>query len=638
MSYEFKIEDAFNFFSSIGIESRRKGDELEAVFCPYCHGGGNDKYTFSVNLEKGVYKCLRASCGAEGHFVELCRDFNYQLEYEHPKIYRMLPQPKTPYIPKEPALEYLESRGIGESVAKKYQITTLISNPSILVFPFFDENKVMQFIKYRNTKFKKGDKGNKEWCEKDTMPILFGMQQCKNFDRLIITEGQLDSLSVAQAGFDNAVSVPTGCNGWTWLAPCMNWVNQFEEVVVFGDYEKGKMTLLDKIKSIAKPTVKAVRPIDYLGEKDANDILTKYGIRAIQNCINNACVPDTGRIKQLSDVESVDLNNLDCIKTQITELDRVIGGMIMGQVILLTGKRGQGKSTFMSQLIAAALDQNERVFAYSGELADFHFKRWLDYQLVGESRLTKVEKDYEDGYSYSISNQTVDLLNEWYRGRAYIYDNDYLTDDKSEYESLTETILKAIKAFHVRLICIDNLMTAMDTVSHQNDLYLAQSNFVGELKKIAMQYQVCIILVAHPRKSSQYQSGFDNDDVSGSSDITNKVDIVLNYARATDRDKENVPNGVQEPNSVLQVTKNRLPGIEKRGDDSLKLFYNSADKRIRSVYECKDKKYGWETMTDEVVDLAEFEQADESEMAKVISQIDIPVDSSEEDPYDLPFL
>lgn len=43
------------------------------------------------------------------------------------------------------------------------------------------------------------------------------MKQCVGFDRLIITEGQIDSLTVAECGLDNAVSVPTG-GQWFYLA------------------------------------------------------------------------------------------------------------------------------------------------------------------------------------------------------------------------------------------------------------------------------------------------------------------------------------------------------------------------------------------------------------------------------------
>ena len=50
---------------------------------------------------------------------------------------------------------------------------------------------------------------------------------------------------------------------------------------------------------------------------------------------------------------------------------------------------------------------------------------------------------------------------------------------------------------------------------------------MGKLKKIAVKYNVVVLLVAHPRKSN---NDFTNDDVSGSADITNKVDVVMHMA------------------------------------------------------------------------------------------------------------
>ena len=99
----------------------------------------------------------------------------------------------------------------------------------------------MQFIKYRKTDFDKNKDNAKEWCERDCKPILFGMKQCVDFKRLVITEGQLDSLSVATAGIENAVSVPTGAKGFTWLPYCWNWVNKFDELVIFGDFQRGRL-------------------------------------------------------------------------------------------------------------------------------------------------------------------------------------------------------------------------------------------------------------------------------------------------------------------------------------------------------------------------------------------------------------
>lgn len=57
----------------------------------------------------------------------------------------------------------------------------------------------------RKTDFDKTKDKNKEWCEADCKPILFGMKQCKDFTTLVITEGQIDTLSVAMADIYNVV-------------------------------------------------------------------------------------------------------------------------------------------------------------------------------------------------------------------------------------------------------------------------------------------------------------------------------------------------------------------------------------------------------------------------------------------------
>lgn len=112
--------------------------------------------------------------------------------YRPKKRFRSFKKKDAPIVPKEPAVAYLESRKIPGDIARKYEITTQTAHDNILVFPFYDEKGVLQFIKYRKTDFDKSKDRNKEWCERDCKPILFGMKQCNDrFDRLIITEQQL---------------------------------------------------------------------------------------------------------------------------------------------------------------------------------------------------------------------------------------------------------------------------------------------------------------------------------------------------------------------------------------------------------------------------------------------------------------
>ncbi len=572
--YEFNSEDVFRFTNYINASVKQKGNELFFQYCPYCNGGNHDKETMSVNIDNGTFKCFRASCGKQGHFVELARDFNFKLENIEVTEYKKLPQKKIEVL--APAVEYLKSRGISEAITRQYNVTSALKNDNILVFPFYDEQNTLQFLKYRNTKY--NGQGNKEWCEKATKPILFGMNKCNGFERLVITEGQIDSLSLAECGIENAVSVPTGAMGFTWLANVWDWITKFKEIIVFGDCEKGKITLIDTlIKRLPKEQIiKCVQQIDYLCEKDANAILQRYGKDAIIKAIENAKVPEVKYVKQLADVKAVDMTKLPKIKTNIRSLDRVIGGLYMGQVVLVSGKRGEGKSTFASQLMAEAIDQGYNAFAYSGELPDFHFKNWLDLQIAGGNNIESAFNEYND-MEYYLLPQTIERINEWYRNKAYIFDNSAIQDD--EYEGLLKIVEDAVCRYNIKFVLLDNLMTALDD-DVQSDLYRQQSRFVKALVKMAKTLDITIVLIAHPKKNN---GEFTNDTVSGASEITNLVDVVLNYERCTDS---------EEGDSKITVTKNRLTGRLIRNKNAIRLVYSGASKRIAELgEEGKQKEY-----------------------------------------------
>lgn len=590
MRYEFKSEDAYALSYKLGAETHLNGNELFFKKCPYCNGGEHDKNTFSINLESGMFKCFRATCGKQGHFVEMARDFNFQLDYGKQNNYRTLVQKEITV--RDNAIEYLKSRGISEKITKQYKITTCTDNSNTLVFPFFDENGIMVFVKYRNIKFDKSKNRSKEWTESNTKPVLFGMMQCKDFDRLIITEGQIDSLSIAECGIDNAVSVPTGACGFTWVPHCWNWVNKFSEIIVFGDCEKNKITLVAEIsKHFQNKRIKVVRECDYLGEKDANDILLKFGKEAIIECVKNAEIKPVQAVKKLSDVKSIDLDNLEHIKTGIYDIDRAIGGMYPGQIIVLTGKRGDGKSTLASQICANVLEQKYNLFIYSGELPDYHFKRWLDLQIAGSNNIITSKNEYGDE-TYSISNDIIEKINLWYNDKAYIFDNSVILNEVDKKEEFSEkpitllgTIEKAICQYGIKFILLDNLMTALD-VDLSNDLYRAQSEFLKDLKIMAIKYEIVVLLIAHPKKTQQGQQ-LDNESISGSGDITNRVDLVMTYSKNTDTDAE-------EYQSKIAITKNRLTGRLLINEKSVKVKYSNKSKRIVCENDNSNKKYSFE--------------------------------------------
>ena len=155
MMYEFKERDAYAFARHIGNRTQARNGQLHFDRCPYCGGskGNNNEHCFAIDLRTGQFKCLRASCGVSGNMITLSRDFDFSLgaetdEYYRPrKKYRRLPTPQKPFVPKDPAIHYLESRGISGEVARKYEITVQSEKENILVFPFYDDRGILQFVK-----------------------------------------------------------------------------------------------------------------------------------------------------------------------------------------------------------------------------------------------------------------------------------------------------------------------------------------------------------------------------------------------------------------------------------------------------------------------------------------------------------
>lgn len=597
MMYEFKADDAYRFAKHLGIHHQARNGQLHFYKCPYCNGSKSNKNenVFAIDLRTGMFKCLRASCGVTGNMITLSRDFDFSLgteadEYYRPrKKYRTLPTPKKPYVPKDPAIRYLEGRGISGEIAHKYEITVRTDNKNILVFPFYDDRGILKFVKYRKTDFVKGRDKNKEWCEKGCKPVLFGMKQCNDkFDRLIVTEGQLDSLSVASAGLENAVSVPNGALGFTWVPYCFNWMAKFQEIVVFGDFEKGHMTLLEDFQKRFPNKIRHVREQDYQGCKDANELLQKHGPAAVRQAVENAVMVPVQRVLPLADVEDVNIYELPKLKTGIRELDRTLyGGLPFGMVCIIAGKRGDGKSTVASWIMANATEQGYPTFAYSGELPNYLYKSWFDFQIAGRNHIMENKTDFGTVNRF-ITKRNQELINAWYRERAYIYDSRIV--DTDEQEDLLKSVTRAIMQYGIRVVLIDNLMTAMYIDERPGtDKYDQQGRFVRELTKIAIRYDVLILLVAHRRKNVSSPDA--NDEISGSGDITNLAGITLSYDRGDKKD--DIDKGIMtEDQRKLIVAKNRLFG--KVNLNGIILSYDEKSKRVYGPRDDVNVQFGWD--------------------------------------------
>ncbi|MCD8200492.1 MAG: AAA family ATPase [Clostridia bacterium] len=589
--YHFDPDDAYRFAEEMHIKAYTRGDELHLQTCPYCHGSaGRDKKTFAINLKTGQFNCLRSSCGAHGNMIVLAKDFGFSLGDEvdewmnQKKKFKHLPQGKP--TTKPAAVEFLESRKISKETAEKYNIGLKKGDHTVLVIPFYDENDVLTFVKYRKIGFDKSKGGSKEWAEADCKPILFGMNHCdpETNKTLVLTEGQLDSLSLAEAGIENAVSVPNGAKGFTWTPYCWDFLVKFDELIVFGDYENDHISLLDEMRTRFQGRIMHVRPEDYRGCKDANDILREYGPEALREAVDNAVPPKNPRIIRMVDVESVDLLQKEQFLSGFHWLDQLLGGFYFGQLIIITGERGEGKSTLASQFGVMAVNAGYKVFLYSGEMNPDRVKDWFEAQTAGARNINKIERE-DRGTFFKVHEDVREKIEEWYGDKVLMYNNRMLEELDDENDAVTKTMENAIQQYSCRVIIIDNLMTALED-DMSADIYRQQTAFVRALAKMSRRYDVLTFLVAHPRKGSS--SGFRNDDVSGSANITNLADVVIRYGRPKDE-----PNATSR---ILSVHKNRMTG--RIDQDGTRLYFQESSKRISPIDGAFDLDLEWEKTED----------------------------------------
>lgn len=562
---------------------RIRNGQAIARLCPFCHGGASgDQETFAVSLYNGAYNCLRGGCSVTGSFRDLSEHFGERVSnivampsQRNTKLY-VRPNPAELLPITEPIERYFALRGISRDTLSAFRIAA--DSHGNIVFPFYRGGELV-YVKYRKPeKFIKGS-GAKEWGMSNTEPILFGMDNVSFQKPLFITEGQIDAMSLYEAGITNVVSVPAGCNNLEFVSLCWDWLEKFHQIVLFGDNDEPGIEMVSVLMKRLGEDRCMVAPeypeLIVSGEKkgkpckDANEILYCYGAEGLKR-VAESCEPaPIEGILNLADVSSVDPTNKPRIYTRIPALDQAIGGLTEGSVTIFSGKRGEGKSTIGGQLCLNAIEQNYPVCAYSGELRSDHFLNWIMLQAT-ESKYIEYKTDPRTGKNYAVVPYDLQQrIKAWINSKFFLFDNNYVSTS-----SLEETILRVFtlcaRRYGCKLFLVDNLMTILSE-STSTDENRTQGKFVAALKAFAVKYKVSVLLVCHPRKTKPGEK-FTSEDVAGSSAITNLADTVIN---------------IEKPN--LRITKNREFGL----CEYITCDYDPANRRIFQSAIGDRTIYGW---------------------------------------------
>ncbi len=217
----------------------------------------------------------------------------------------------------------------------------------------------------------------------------------------------------------------------------------------------------------------------------------------------------------------------------------------MGEITLLTGYSGHGKSAWLNQVMLGLMKQEKTMIASFEMLPKATLGRMC--QQTGEAMPNyEYIKDFLSKLEHNL----------------YLYD----PEGETTSEKVLEVIYYCAEKLGVKLMVIDSLMKCG---INEDDLN-KQKSFANKLAVASRDLGIHIFIVAHSRKTANEHDNASKFDVAGSANLTNLVDNVISVHRNKKREEE-VLNGSldteimnQPPSAVYLLKQRHGRGIETK--------------------------------------------------------------------------
>lgn len=332
---------------------------------------------------------------------------------------------------------------------------------------------------------------------------------------------------------------------------------------------------------------------DAYSKKDYRDFQYKqryYGAIPPQTFEPVAETDDKGKKWLTSkDIKRKREQDIIAIPTGYPYLDKAIKGLILGEVTILSGLNGSGKSSWLNSVMLNVIQRGFKVACFSGELTDFNVMKWLTQSAAGKHYVKKVAGC---DYAYEIDDMVYDKICDWLYEKFYLFNNNYGNQFQQVLSDLEEVVAKEVK-----LIVLDNLMS-LQISNFAGDKNEKQKQFILDIVEFAKRHSVHVVVVCHPRKESGAQTFLRKESIAGSGDLTNAVQNVAIVHRVGDDfckraseffGKEKVERYMEYSN-VVEWCKNRSYGIV---DYLVGMYYEVETKRFKNSI-AEHIVYGWE--------------------------------------------
>lgn len=510
---------------------------------------------------------------------------------------------KTNYrYPKEESLtdrvnviDYLGKRGISKGVIDYLDIRE--DSQGNAVFNFYDTNDVLTVVKYRPSHSVSKESGQpKTWCQKnaDTTPLLFNMNRINTAKPLLICEGEIDCASVVESGYMNVVSVPLGAGNLHWIEENFGWLEMFDEIIIWSDNdEAGEKMRKECVYRLGTWRTKYIVTPSYFEKidgrriplKDANDCLQIGGKDFVMELISGAKDVPVKSVVDYSDIDDLDLSEMDGVVTGIKPIDDELVKIFYGTLTILSGRPGSGKTSIIDQTIAHTIDSGIPVFLFSKEMPERMSANWFNSIIAGRRNLdTKIASN---GNTFYVVNPRIKKkMQDFYKSKLLIYKD----DEPNDVDSIMHSAEECVRKYGAKLIVLDNLMM-IDLECSEADKNTAQTALINRLIKFASKFNVAVVLISHPRKTQDMSSDIEMYDIAGSSNIINLAMRSIGLRRVSKKEKEDPKSEWKNFDVVATIMKDRMFG---KSDWQCGLWYDLPSRRFYTNYSEYDAKYAWD--------------------------------------------
>lgn len=412
---------------------------------------------------------------------------------------------------------------------------------------------------------------------------LFGRELFSGGGRkLIICEGEIDTLSIAQAVYDRYQKFypVVGISSSSDLKPLLeqrDWIRSFQEVLLCFDEDQAGYDSINKAtKIVGLDKVKIVK----LPENDANDVLVNHSSERLLQCTFNAekYIPKGiltkdelwERIENLSKIKSIPYP--PCLEG----INSKLKGMRFGEIALFISGTGSGKSTILREIMIHILSNTpDKIGIVSLEESPEETSIKLSGMILYENPSHKeIPLDQlKAGFDVIFNDD-----------RTLILDHQDLRSEETILDKIEYMCLAGYK-----YIFIDHITILVADGVDGTDGLEAQDKVMGQLLRLVKRYDVWVGLISHLRKVQTGGKSFEEgrlptlDDIRGSGSVKQISMDIIAFARNM------VAEDPLERNTIkMSVLKARFTGLTGPVEGA---YYELETGRLKHVNDAPQEEF-----------------------------------------------